>query len=175
MDESKWGADPLEGLTDIQRFGLEAVLSDVNAAEGWSWQRPVLLRNRCWMQLNQIQLDQLHRFLPPDVHAEAPELVHYQTLVREGIDPLVAQQSCWDEFGIDDCQRALQTFWISQERPNHCWTAQRYRSLVSLYRDCIERGINTIPMLVLARQGSSEPHQLHWLTASPPVMRHTCA
>jgi hypothetical protein len=95
--------------------------------------------------------------------------------VHEGIDPLAAQQSCWDEFGIDDCQRALQTFWISQERPNHGWTAQRYRTLVSLYRDCIERGINTIPMLVLARQGSSEPHQLHWLTASPPVMRHTCA
>jgi hypothetical protein len=127
------------------------------------------------MQLNRIQLDQLHRLLPPDGHAEAPELVHYQTLLREGIDPLVAQQRCWDEFGIDDCQRALQSFWTSQERSNHGWTAQRYRTLVSLYRDCIERGINTIPMLVLARKGSSEPHQLHWLTGSPPVMRHTCA
>ena len=175
MDESQWRSDPLSGLTDIQRFGLEAVLQDVNAADGWSWQRPVLLRNRCWMQLNRIQLDQLHRLLPPDGHAEAPELVHYQTLLSEGIDPLVAQQRCWDEFGIDDCQRALQSFWTSQERSNHGWTAQRYRTLVSLYRDCIERGINTIPMLVLARKGSSEPHQLHWLTGSPPVMRHTCA
>ena len=101
--------------------------------------------------------------------------MHYQTLLREGIDPLVAQQRCWDEFGIDDCQRALQSFWTSQERSNHGWTAQQYRTLVSLYRDCIERGINTIPMLVLARKGSAEPHQLHWLTGSPPVMRHTCA
>jgi hypothetical protein len=76
---------------------------------------------------------------------------------------------------MDDCQRALQTFWASKERPNHGWTARRYRTLVSLYRDCIERGIDTVPMLVLARQGSSEPHQLHWLTARPPMMRHTCA
>jgi hypothetical protein len=77
MDESKWGQDPLSGLTDMQRLGLEAALQDVNAGDGWSWQRPVLLRNRCWMQLNRIQLDQLHRLLPQMV---TPRLLNLCTI-----------------------------------------------------------------------------------------------
>jgi len=175
MDEVTTDLTPLSGLTDVQRRGLDQVLSDVRCAQGWSWDLPVLLRDRCWLRLNRIPLSQLHRLLPPNGREEAPELMHYRTLLRNGLDPLEAQQRCWHDFGTHDCQRALREFWSSRETPDHGWTAQRYRQLVSLYRERIERGLTTVPMLVLARSGSTEAHQLHWINDSTPAMRHTCA
>ena len=141
---------PLAGLTDAQRLGLAQVLHEVRRKGIWSWELPVLLRNRCWLRLTRIQLCQLHRHLPPNGRDEAPELMHYRLLVAEGLDPLIAQQTCWQDFGAEDCQRALQDYWKSRTIPDHGWTAKRYRQLVSLYRDSIERGIATVPMLVLA-------------------------
>ena len=101
--------------------------------------------------------------------------MHYRQLVAEGLDPFIAQQTCWQDFGAEDCQRALQDYWQSRTIPDHGWTSKRYRQLVSLYRDSIEEGIATVPMLVLARKQSEEQHQLHWITDSTPTMRHTCA
>ena len=166
---------PLAGLTDGQRLGLSQVLNEVRQKGTWSWTLPVLLRERCWLRLTRIQLCQLQRHLPPNGRDEAPELMHYRLLVAEGLDPFIAQQTCWQDFGAEDCQRALQDYWQSKTISDHGWTSKRYRQLVSLYRDSIEEGIATVPMLVLARKQSEEQHQLHWITDSTPTMRHTCA
>ena len=71
---------PLEGLTRTQQLGLRDVLLDVRNAGGWSWDLPVLLRDRCWLRLDRIRLSQLIRQLPPDGRDEAPELFHYRKL-----------------------------------------------------------------------------------------------
>ena len=155
----------LADLTATQRLGLYDVLSDVKNAKSWSWELPVLLRDRCWLRLDRIQLSQLMRQLPPQGREEAPELVRYRLLIEEGFEPLTAQQTCWNEYGMEDCQRALRAYWRSQEQADHGWTARRYRQLVSLYRNRIERGVATVPMLVLARRDSTEQHQVLWITA----------
>ena len=159
---------PLAGLTESQRLGLRDVLLDVSKTRTWSWELPVLLRDRCWLRLDRIQLRELMRCIPPDGRDEAPELVHYQQLRAQGIDPLLAQQNCWLEFGMEDCQRALHAYWQSQDRTNHGWSAQKYRQLVSLYRDQIERGQPSVPMLILARKETDEEHQIHWITEHTP-------
>ena len=175
MAEVNTTTHALAGLTERQQRGLVEVLDEVRRAEGWSWQLPVLLRERCWLRLSRTPLTELHRWLPPDGRDEAPELMHYRRLLQQGMDPLLAQQSCWREFGIEDCQRALQDYWNSRDTAIHGWTAERYRQLVSSYRERIERGITVVPMLVLARKNSVECHQLLWITENTPVMRHTCA
>ena len=166
----------LAGLTKRQQKGLIDVLDEVRRAEGWSWQLPVLLRERCWLKLHRTPLTELHRLLPPDGRDEAPELMQYRRLLQQGLDPLLAQQICWNDFGMEDCQRALQDYWSSRDTAiHHGWTAHRYRQLVSIYRERIERGTTAVPMLVLARKNSVECHQLFWITENTPVMRHTCA
>ena len=175
MAEVETTTHSLTGLTERQQRGLIEVLDEVRRADGWSWQLPVLLRERCWLRLSRTPLTQLHRLLPPDGRDEAPELVHYRRLLKQGMDPLLAQQNCWHDFGIEDCQRALQDYWNSRDTVLHGWTAERYRQLVSSYRERIERGVTAVPMLVLARENSVECHQLLWITETTPVMRHTCA
>ena len=175
MDEADNDAVKLAGLTARQQKGLIDVLDEVRRADGWSWQLPVLLRERCWLRLSRTPLTELHRLLPPDGRDEAPELMQYRRLLQQGMDPLLAQQSCWQDFGMEDCQRALQEYWSSRDSAIHGWTAQSYRHLVSSYRERIERGITAVPMLVLARKNSGECHQLLWITETTPVMRHTCA
>lgn len=165
----------VSGLTNDQRQGLLLVLQEVNNAAGWSFELPVLLRDRAWLRLSRIPLQQLHRLLPPDGREEAPELIRYRSLLKRGLEPLIAQEQCWHEFGMADCQRAQKAFWKSREHSNHGWTAERYRRLISGYRVRIERRITTVPMLVLARQNSDEHHELVWVSESTPVMRHTCA
>ena len=155
---------PLAGLTKTQLLGLNDVLLDVRKADCWSWELPVLVRDRCWLRLDRIALSDLTRYLPPDGRDEAPELTHYRLLMAEGVDPLLAQQTCWQEFGMEDCQRALLAYWQSSAQTNHGWTASRYRQLVSRYRTRVERDITTVPMLVLARRESEEHHQIHWIT-----------
>ena len=155
---------PLAGLTESQRIGLHDLLLDVSKARAWSWELPVLLRDRCWLRLDRIRLSDLMRYIPPDGSDEAPELMHYQQLMAQGIDPLLAQQNSWLEFGMEDCQRALHAYWQSCDKTNHGWSAQRYRQLVSLYRDQIEQGLASVPMLILARRETYEEHQIHWIT-----------
>ena len=156
--------NPLAGLTQAQGLGLQRVLADVRDAEIWSLDCPVLLRNRCWMRLDRIALGQLQAVLPADGRDEAPELMQYRRLVDDGVDPLMAQQVCWHDFGMEDCQRALRDYWHSRESTHHGWTASRYRQLVGAYRERFERGVMSVPMLVLARTGSAETHQLHWIS-----------
>jgi len=167
--------DALAGLTSRQRLGLQALIADVRRTPTWTWQLPVLIRQRCWLRLDQIRLSQLHRWLPPDTCAEAPELVRYRELLSQGWPALQAQECCWQEFGAEDCHQALQRFWASQSDGRQHWTMQRYLTLVDQYRRRFNAGNATIPMLELPRQGDPTDHQLHWVSDSTPMMRHTCA
>ena len=103
--------DPLEALTNRQRQGLIDIVREVRTSAAWSWTLPVLLHDPSWLRLFRIDLSELRRCLPPDGRHEAPELIRYRALLNEGVDALLAQQTCWDEFGMKDCQRALQLFW----------------------------------------------------------------
>ena len=76
-------ANPLEGLTRRQLQGLQNLLSDVRSSLAWSWQLPVLIRQRCWLRLEMIELGNLHRWLPPDGCEEAPELCRYRELAAQ--------------------------------------------------------------------------------------------
>ena len=90
MAEVETTTHALAGLTERQQRGLIEVLDEVRRADGWSWQLPVLLRERCWLRLSRTPLTQLHRLLPPDGRDEAPELVHYRRLLKQGMDPLLS-------------------------------------------------------------------------------------
>ena len=125
-------ANPLEGLTRRQLQGLHNLLSDVHSSLAWSWQLPVLIRQRCWLRLEMIELGNLHRWLPPDGCEEAPELCRYRELVAQGWSPLQAQEQCWQEFGDDDCRTALQRFWASQHDRKHDWTVPAISGLDQL-------------------------------------------
>ena len=54
-------ANPLEGLTRRQLQGLHNLLGDVRSSLAWSWQLPVLIRQRCWLRLEMIELGNLLR------------------------------------------------------------------------------------------------------------------
>ena len=170
----KDGFDPLDGLTTRQRLGLQDLLGSLEMSGTWSWNLPVLIRQRCWLRLESISLDQLHRWLPPDARGEAPELVHYRRLRVNGMTEIEAEQACWQEFGMDSCRQALQRFWDSQDESGTTWTTRHYLELVNRYRRSFETGCPRIPMLVLPRSGSETGHQLHWLSINTPLMRHTC-
>ena len=114
--------NPLDGLTGRQRQALQNLLSDMRSSLAWSWQLPVLIRQRCWLRLEMIPLGDLHRWLPPDGREDAPELARYRELVAQGWSPLQAQDQCWQEFGDDACRTALQRFWASQQERQHDWT-----------------------------------------------------
>ena len=165
----------LAGLTERQQRGLIEVLDEVRRAEGWSWQLPVLLRERCWLRLSRTPLTELHRWLPPDGRDEAPELMHYRRLLQQGGGPPFGPQRCRRGGGGRGPPKGVAGHWNSRDTAIHGWTAERYRQLVSSYRERIERGITVVPMLVLARKNSVECHQLLWITENTPVMRHTCA
>ena len=52
----------------------------------------------------------LAKELKPDNSQEAPELIQYQQLLKDGHEHLLAIQECWNEFGIEDfhrCKRML--------------------------------------------------------------------
>ena len=50
----KDGFDPLDGLTTRQRLGLQDLLVSVEKTGAWSWDMPVLIRQRCWLRLESI-------------------------------------------------------------------------------------------------------------------------
>ena len=175
MVEATTSADPLRSLTSTQREGLGQILERLNAEPAWSWSLPVLLHERCWLRLSHVPLRNLNQVLPPDVNEDAPELASFRALVADGLDPLSAQQHCWQDFGMEDCCRALRQYWLSQEQPGHDWTFQHYLELVSTYRTKVESGQPAIPMVVLPRRNQGEFHRLHWIADISPTMRHTCA
>ncbi len=140
---------------------------------------PVLLLDRCWLRLEVVPIDGLPQRLPPDSSAEAPELVRYGQLRAAGIDPWPAQLQCWEEFGAHSFQQALRRHWEQLDHGGDGWTLAAYLDLRRRYRQNLHRGRPRLPLLVLPRQGSGEPHRIHWLQPpfllGRPSMRHTCA
>ena len=161
-------------LTPGLQRRIEAHLHEQQRAVGWSGERPVLLLERCWLRLRVVPVAQLAVALPPDSRAEAPELSRFRQLRAEGRDGLAAQEQCWREFGRQACSEALQRFWHAQERGNHGWTFEGYLELVEQYRRHLQApGPRPLPLLVLARQGSGAPHELHWCWPGPQPIGHT--
>ncbi len=175
MAEATTSSDPLRSLTTTQLCGLQEILERFKQQPVWSWSLPVLLHERCWLRLSHVPLHDLNQVLPADIHEEAPELASFRALVDDGLDPLAAQQRCWQDFGMEDCCRALRQYWSSRDQPGQNWTFRDYLELVSTYRTKVETGQPAIPMVVLPRRSQGEGHHLHWIADISPTMRHTCA
>ncbi len=162
-------------LTDQQRLQLESLLQGQQVQAHWHGQLPVVLLNRCWLRLQVVPVEQLSNVLPPDSSGDAPELVRFRELLREGLTSLEAQEQCWQEFGREPCSDALRRFWAAQERGNRGWTLQVYLDWLQRYRFGIEaEGPKPLPLIVLARPDESEAHQLLWHWPVSQSMRHTC-
>ncbi len=132
----------------------------------WSLDKPVFLFDRCWLRLDVIRFDELKRRLPPDCSEEAPELIKYNHLLREGNDPLIATQQCWLEFGMDDFYRAIRSFWQWQDKGNNGWTFCRYIDTLNKYRSSFDNCSISIPLIILARQARIEHHSIEWIVNS---------
>jgi hypothetical protein len=178
---------PLPLLTEAHQRQVVTCLTQLERADAWRGDLPVLLLNRCWLRLSVIPVDRLAFELPPDLSRAAPELVRYADLIDAGCPAHHAQQQCWLEFGPEAFHLALQRFWKVQERGPHVWTLERYLDVLKTYRKrfATERP-RPIPLLVLARpSGRSscastiEVDGLFWLrpglAMGEPPMRHTCA
>jgi hypothetical protein len=169
-------AELLASLTPRLQQRLDQLLVQQQEQRHWHGQLPVLLLDRCWLQLQVVAVAELARVLPPDSSAEAPELVHFRALLQQGLPRLEAQERCWQEFGREPCTEALRRFWQAQEQGNHGWTLSSYLLLVERYRQQLQAaGPTPLPMLVLARSGSAEHHHLRWCWPASPAIRHTCA
>ena len=139
------GFDPLEGLTQRQRLGLQELMAAVDQTHSWSWNMPVLIRQRCWLRLDCISLGQLQRWLPPDAREEAPELVYFRKLRADGMSEVEAEQTCWQEFGMDSCQQALHRYWDSRDESMSPWTSHHFLELVTLLPAFLRGGANPDP------------------------------
>ena len=129
----------------------------------WSLTFPVYLFDRDWFKLKKVSLYELAKELRPDNSQEAPEIIQYEQLLKEGHDHLLAIQECWNEFGIEDFHRSLRNSseWIS--KGNNGWTFKRYAELIIGYRKNIENKDLRIPIIILGRD-SKEDHQLEWIS-----------
>jgi hypothetical protein len=162
-------------LTPRLQAQLKHRLTQLQAETHWHGDLPVLLLDRSWLRLSGVPVQRLAQVLPPDASAEAPELVRFRQLQRQGLPELEAQTLCWEEFGRQACADALRRFWWRQERGNHGWTLEVYLDLLNRYRLHLDgSGPTPLPMLILAREGSQEPHRLQWFWPDQPPMRHTC-
>jgi hypothetical protein len=168
--------DLLAGLTPRQRRELRGWQAELTAAQGWNGALPVALLDRCWLQLQAVPVANLAQALPPDASAEAPELVRYRQWIARGLSSWQAEQCCWQEFGSQACQQAQRRHWHQQDSNPGGWTLRRYLDLVATYRRQLEtREERQLPLLVLGRAGTRDPHQLLWLHGTWLSMRHTCA
>jgi hypothetical protein len=156
-------AELLVALTPRLQGEVDALLQTQQQQQRWHGALPVLLLDRCWLQLQRVGVEELARALPPDSTGDAPELVMFRAWRQQGLDPLQAQERIWQEFGRESCSLALRRFWQAQERGHHGWTLSAYLQLLERYRQLLEAdGPTPIPLLVLAREGSAEHHRLHW-------------
>ena len=156
-------AELLSGLTPRLQQQTEVLLAQQQQQTRWHADLPVLMLDRCWLRLQRVAVADLARVLPPDSSAEAPELVRFRELRQQGLAHLEAEELCWEEFGRLNCSQALRRFWQAQERGNHGWTFSVYLHLLERYRQqLLAEGPTPIPLLVLARQGSAEHHNLQW-------------
>ena len=128
----------------------------------WSLDFPVFIFNRDWFMLKKISISNLAKELTPDTSQEAPEIMQYQKLLKEGHDHLLAIQECWNEFGIEDFHRSLRNSSEWNLKGNNGWTFKKYADLLMEYRAIIENKEVNIPIIVLGRN-SNEEHQLEWI------------
>jgi len=129
----------------------------------WSLNFPVFLFNRDWFRLKKVTLYDLAKELKPDNSQEAPELIQYQQLLKEGHDHLLAIQECWNEFGIEDFHRSLRNSSEWESKGNNGWTFKKYAELLIRYRKFIDKKQVRIPIIILGRNGK-EDHQLEWIS-----------
>ena len=128
----------------------------------WSLNFPVFLFDRDWFNLKKITLFDLARELKPDNSKEAPEIIQYEQLLKEGHDHLLAIQECWNEFGIEDFHRSLRKSSEWELKGNNGWTFKKYAELIIGYRKIIENNVVRIPIIILGRT-PTEDHQLEWI------------
>ena len=129
----------------------------------WSLNFPVFLFDRDWFKLKKVTVSDLAKELKPDNTQEAPELIQYQQLLKEGHEHLLAIQECWNEFGIEDFHRSLRNSSESKIKGNNGWTFKKYVELLIGYRQIIENKKVSIPIIILGRT-PNEDHQLEWIS-----------
>ena len=129
----------------------------------WSLSFPVFLFDRDWFRLKRISLYELAIELKPDNSQEAPELIQYQQLLKEGYDQILAIQECWKEFGIEDFYRSLRNSSEWNSKGNNGWTFKKYSELIIKYRKFIENQEVSMPLIILGRN-RKEDHQLEWIS-----------
>ena len=129
----------------------------------WTLSYPVFLFDRDWFKLKKITLYELAKELQPDISQEAPEIIQYQQLLKEGHDHLQAIQECWNEFGIEDFHRSLRNSSEWNLKGNNGWTFKKYAELLIGYRNIIENKEVRIPIIILGRN-PNEDHQLDWIS-----------
>lgn len=153
-------------LTPRLELQLARRLQGQQREDHWHGRLPVLLLDRCWLQLQEVPVERLAAHLPPDCTAAAPELAAFRHWCRQGLSPEAAEAHCWQEFGQEACGLALKRHWQAQERGHGGWTLTTYLDFLSRYRRCFAAaGPRPLPLLVMARIGSGEPHRLLWLVA----------
>ena len=129
----------------------------------WSLDFPVFLFDRDWFKLKKVTLYDLTKELKPDNSQEAPEIIQYQKLLKEGHDHLLAIQECWNEFGIEDFHRYLRNSSEWESKGNNGWTFKKYAELLIGYRNIIENKEVRIPIIILGRN-PEEDHKLEWIS-----------
>ena len=129
----------------------------------WSLNFPVFLFDRDWFRLKRVTVSDLAKELKPDNSQEAPEIIQYQQLLKEGHEHLLAIQECWNEFGIEDFHRSLRKSSEWKSKGNNGWTFKKYVELLVGYRQIIENKEVRIPIIILART-PKENHQLEWIS-----------
>ncbi len=129
----------------------------------WSLSFPVFLFDRDWFRLKKVTIYALAKELKPDTSQEAPEIIQYQKLLKEGHDHLLAIQECWNEFGIEDFHRSLRNTSEWKSKGNNGWTFKKYAELLIGYRNIIESNQVRIPIIILGRN-PKEDHQLEWIS-----------
>ncbi len=128
----------------------------------WSLSFPVFLFDRDWFRLKKLPFYKLAKELKPDNSQEAPEIIQYEQLLKEGHDHLLAAQECWHEFGIEDFHRSLRNSSEWETKGNNGWTFKKYANLLIEYRKIIENKKVNIPLIILGRDPKEE-HQLEWI------------
>ena len=147
------------------RKHIDEFIKTYKSLEGqkWSLSFPVFLFDRDWFKLKKVTLYELAKELKPDNSQEAPEIIQYQQLLKEGHEPLLAIQECWNEFGIEDFQRSLRNSSEWNLKGNNGWTFKKYAELIIGYRKIIENKELNIPIIILGRN-ADEDHQLEWIS-----------
>ena len=121
------------------------------------------LFDRDWFRLKKIALCELPKEIKQDNSEEAPEIIQYKQLLKEGHDHLLAIQECWNEFGIEDFHRSLRNSSEWNSKGNNGWTFKKYAELLIGYRRIIETKEISIPIIILGRN-PQEDHQLEWIS-----------